>query len=290
MTWREPVANTPASGRDHGHDVLSATFGSWIMAAHRHSSSADQRRQNETARLVERLQSSCDPDEQIKLRRELVVLNVPVATSIALRYRARGESVEDLVQAAHLGLVKAVNGFDPSRGNDFLAYAVPSVSGEVKRHFRDQGWDIRPPRRIQELRADVERGSAELTQQLGRSPRLSEIATHLGLSYDDVVECVASADLYHVHSLDAPIGGAENLAVGDTLGDLDPSLGQIDDVLSVRPLIERLPPRDRRILALRYFSGWTQQQIADDVGVTQMQVSRLISKALRRLREGMEAA
>jgi RNA polymerase sigma-B factor len=260
------------------------------MAAHRHSASADQRRQNETARLVERLQSGCDPDEQIRLRRELVVLNVPVATSIALRYRSRGESVEDLVQAAHLGLVKAVNGFDPSRGNDFLAYAVPSISGEVKRHFRDQGWDIRPPRRIQELRAEVERGSAELTQQLGRSPRLSEIAQHLGLSHDDVVECVASADLYHVHSLDAPIGGAENLAVGDTLGDLDPLLGQIDDVLSVRPLIERLPPRDRRILALRYCSGWTQQQIADDVGVTQMQVSRLISKALRRLREGIEAA
>ncbi|HYY12130.1 MAG TPA: sigma-70 family RNA polymerase sigma factor, partial [Kineosporiaceae bacterium] len=169
-------------------------------------------------------------------------------------------------------------------------YAVPTISGEVKRHFRDQGWDIRPPRRIQELRAEVERASADLTQTLGRAPRLSEIAAHLGAPEDDVVECVASADLYHVHSLDAPVGGAEDLAVGDTLGDLDPMLGQIDDVLSVRPLLERLSPRDRRILALRFFSGWTQQQIADDVGVTQMQVSRLISKALRRLREGLQAA
>ena len=189
-----------------------------------------------------------------------------------------------------VGLVKAARAFDVERGVDFLSFAVPTVAGEVKRHFRDQGWDIRPPRRVQELRSEVEHASAELTQQLGRSPRLSEIARHLGASEDDVVECVASADLYHVHSLDAPVGGTEDLAVGDTLGDLDPMLGQIDDVLSVRPLLERLSPRDRRILALRFFSGWTQQQIADDVGVTQMQVSRLISKALRRLREGLQAA
>lgn len=259
------------------------------MPSHRHAST-DEARQRETAEIVTRLQECTDPDEQAALRQRLVVVNVPVATSIALRYRSRGEAVEDLVQAAHLGLVKAAGGFDPDRGRDFLAYAVPTVSGEVKRHFRDQGWDIRPPRRVQELRSEVEKASNELTQTLGRSPRLSEIADHLGAGEDDVVECVASADLYHVHSLDAPVGGADDLAVGDTLGDIDPLLGQIDDVLSVRPLMDRLSPRDRRILALRYFNGWTQQQIADDVGVTQMQVSRLITKALRRLREGLEAA
>ncbi len=260
------------------------------MVANRHGSGSDEARQRETIEIVQQLRECRDQAERIRLRERLVVVNVPVATSIALRYRSRGEAMEDLVQAAHLGLVKAVNGFDPERGRDFLAYAVPTISGEVKRHFRDQGWDIRPPRRIQELRAEVERASADLTQTLGRAPRLSEIAAHLGASEDDVVECVASADLYHVHSLDAPVGGAEDLAVGDTLGDLDPMLGQIEDVLSVRPLLERLSPRDRRILALRFFSGWTQQQIADDVGVTQMQVSRLISKALRRLREGLQAA
>jgi RNA polymerase sigma-B factor len=259
------------------------------MPSHRHTST-DEARQRETAAVVTRLQECTDPDELARLRQQLVVLNVPVATSIALRYRSRGEAVEDLVQAAHLGLVKAVNGFDADRGHDFLAYAVPTISGEVKRHFRDQGWDIRPPRRVQELRGEVEKASSELTQTLGRSPRISEIAAHLGASEDDVVECVASADLYHVHSLDAPVGGAEDLNVGDTLGDVDPLLGQIDDVLSVRPLMDRLAPRDRRILALRYFNGWTQQQIAEDVGVTQMQVSRLITKALRRLREGLEAA
>src|SRR4051794_32905045 len=199
------------------------------MVASKHGSGADEARQRETAEIVRRLPEATDPQEQKRLRQELVVANVPVATSIALRYRARGEAVEDLVQAAHLGLVKAVNGFDPDRGRDFLAYAVPTISGEVKRHFRDQGWDIRPPRRVQELRSEVEHASAELTQHLGRSPRLSEIARHLGASQDDVVECIASADLYHVHSLDAPVGGAEDLAVGDTLGDLDPMLGQIED-------------------------------------------------------------
>jgi RNA polymerase sigma-B factor len=250
----------------------------------------DLTRQRETAALVAQLVDCTDPQTRSELRQQLVLLNVAVATSIAVRYRSRGEPLEDLVQAAHLGLVKAVNGFDPERGPDFLAYAVPTISGEVKRYFRDHAWDIRPPRRIQELRSQVERASSELTQFLGRSPRLSEIAAHLGVDEDDVVECVASADLYHVHSLDAPVGGTDEVNVGDTLGDLDPLLAQVDEVLSVRPLLERLSPRDRRILALRYFGGWTQQQIADDVGVTQMQVSRLITKALQRLRDGLEVA
>jgi RNA polymerase sigma-B factor len=260
------------------------------MVSHRHNPAADECRRIQTAELVEQLRNATSEQEEQRLRQLLVVLNVPVATSIALRYRGRGESIDDLVQTAHLGLVKAVNGFDPRRGQDLLAYAVPTISGEVKRHFRDQGWDIRPPRRVQELRGEVERASAELTQALGRSPRLSEIAAHLGAPEDDVVECVASADLYHVHSLDAPVGGMQDLSVSETLGELDPQLGQIDDVLSVRPLLDKLSPRDRRILSLRFFQGWTQQQIADDVGVTQMQISRLLSSALRRLREGLAAA
>jgi len=256
----------------------------------RHSAAADERRRRETAELVEQIRATDDPAELQRLRQQLIVLNVPVATSIAMRYRSRGESLEDLVQTAQLGLVKAVNGFDAERGLDFLAYAVPTISGEVKRHFRDQGWDIRPPRRIQELRADVERASAELTQTLGRSPRLSEVAEHLGAKEEEVVECVASADLYHVHSLDAPVGGVEELPVSETIGGVDPVIDQIDDVLSVRPLVERLTPRERRILSLRFYSDWTQQQIADDVGVTQMQISRVLGNTLRRLREGLAVA
>jgi RNA polymerase sigma-B factor len=258
------------------------------MAVHGRTAAADQARERETADVVERLRGCEDPEQERRLRQQLVVVNVQVATSIALRYRGRGESIEDLVQAAHLGLVKAANGFDPDRGPDFLSYAVPNISGEVKRHFRDQGWGIRPPRRVQELRPDVERASSELTQQLGRSPRVGEIARHLHVSEDDIIECIASTDLYHVHSLDAPVAGAQDLAVSDTVGDVDPTMGQIEDVLSVRPLLDQLSPRDRRILALRFFAEWTQQQIADEVGVTQMQVSRLITRALRKLREGLD--
>ena len=220
----------------------------------------------------------------------LVVVNVPVATSIALRYRSRGEAMEDLVQAAHLGLVKAVNGFDPERGRDFLAYAVPTISGEVKRHFRDQGWDIRPPRRIQELRAEVERASADLTQSLGRAPRLSEIAGAPGRQRGRRRRVRRERRPVPRPLARRPRRRRRGPRRRRHPRRPRPMLGQIEDVLSVRPLLERLSPRDRRILALRFFSGWTQQQIADDVGVTQMQVSRLISKALRRLREGLQAA
>lgn len=260
------------------------------MDGRRRSCAADQHRQEATNALVRRLGRCSEDGEGARIRRELVVLHVSVATGIALRYRGRGEALEDLVQVAHLGLVKAATSFDPHRGSEFLAYAMPTISGEVKRHFRDQGWDIRPPRRIQELRAEVERAAGELTQRLGRAPRLSEIAAHLGIGRDDVGECVASADLFHVDSLDSPVAGSGAATVGDTLGKMDPLLAMVDDVLSVRPLLEQLPPREHRMLALKFFSGWTQQQIADELGVTQMQVSRLLSQTLRRLREGMYAA
>jgi RNA polymerase sigma-B factor len=249
-----------------------------------------QARRDETAALFERIASSSDPDERHRLREQIVVLNLPVATSIALRYRGRGEPVEDLVQVAHLGLVKAVDGFDASRGSDFLAYAVPTVRGEVKRYFRDRGWDIRPPRRVQELRARVEQATELLAQQLDRSPRPTEIAQHLGVDVGDVIECLASAECYHVHSLDAPTDADDGIDLAGSVGTLDPELARVEDMLSVRPLLAQLPPRDRRILALRFYRGWTQSQIAEDVGVTQMQVSRLISQALKRLRAQLEVA
>lgn len=255
-----------------------------------HTASRDDDIRQETLRLLAALRRCRDDKDRQQVRHLLVVANLPVATSIAMRYRSRGASLEDLVQAANLGLVKAVNGFDPDRGNEFMAYAVPTVAGEVKRYFRDQGWDIRPPRRVQELRPEVERASAELTQILGRSPRVGEIAEHLQVGEEDVIECISSADIYHLSSLDAPIGDAEHLAVADTLGEPDPALAKVDDLMTLRVLLGELPARDRRILVLRFFRGWTQAQIAGDIGVTQMQVSRLISKVLARLRVGMTAA
>jgi RNA polymerase sigma-B factor len=254
-----------------------------------HTTRQDNEIRRETAWLLAEL-GSCTREEQRRhLRHRLVVVNIPVATNIAMRYRSRGAGLEDLLQAANLGLVKAVHGFDPGRTSDFMAYAVPTISGEVKRYFRDQGWDIRPPRRVQELRPAVHRVSAALTQALGRSPRLDEIAEHLQVAQEDVVECVCSAEIYTVNSLDAAIGG-EELAVAEVLGEPDPAMAKIEDLMTLKTLLEDLSARDRRILALRFFQDWTQQQIARDIGVTQMQVSRLLTKALARLRAGMTAA
>jgi RNA polymerase sigma-B factor len=243
-----------------------------------------------TAALFARLAVCTEAEERYRLREQIVVLNLPVATSIALRYRGRGEAVEDLVQVAHLGLLKAVDGFDASRGSDFLPYAVPTVRGEVQRYFRDRGWDIRPPRRVQELRARIGQATELLAQQLDRSPKPSEIAVHLGVDVHDVIECLASADCYHVKSLDAPTDAEDGASeMAHLVGSLDPELARVEDVLSVRPLLAALPPRDRRILTLRFYRGWTQSQIAEDIGVTQMQVSRLITQILARLRTQLEA-
>jgi RNA polymerase sigma-B factor len=247
-------------------------------------------RQEQTAALFADLSCCDDEEERRRLRDAIVLVNLPVATSVALRYRGRGEPVDDLVQVAHLGLVKAVDGFDPGRGADFLAYAVPTIRGEVRRHFRDRGWDIRPPRRIQELRVRVEAAAEALSQQLDRSPRPSEIAEHIGADPEDVAECLASAECYHVHSLDAPTDSEAGADLTGTLGSLDPDLEALHDVLSVRPLLAQLSPRERRILTLRFWRGWTQAQIAEDVGVTQMQISRLLAQSLRRLRQQLEAA
>jgi len=247
----------------------------------------DDELRSRTARLLASLRSTRNPEEQRRLRHLVVTTNLPVAKGIALRYRGRGIDVDELIQAAYLGLVKAVRRFDCERGDDFLPYAVPTITGELKRHFRDQGWDIRPPRRIQQLRSEIERAVGELTQAVGQPPRPSEIAAHLKADQEDVIECLAAGDAYHVRSLDTPIGHDDDVTVAETLGAPDPGHAKIEDLMTLRGLLQELPARDRRILALRFFHGWTQRQIAADIGVTQMQVSRRLSQVLARLREGM---
>lgn len=266
------------------------------------SPQAAQAREQRTKELVEELSScltapSADVEErERRLRQELVLANVSVATSIAMRYRGRGEPLEDLAQSAYLGLVKAANGFDARQGVDFLSYAVPTIAGEVKRHFRDHTWMVRPPRRLQELRVDVMAASSRLAQDFGHSPTVAEIAADLGVNEDDVIECLASAEGYHARSLDAPLrGAAEGAATGesagaslaDVLGEDDARLDLVENMVSLRPLLDRLSPRDRRILILWFFHEQTQAQIGEQVGVTQMQVSRLIARALQLLRKGM---
>jgi RNA polymerase sigma-B factor len=237
-----------------------------------------------TARLLAEIHASDDEAERASLRAEVVVLNMGVARAIAHRYRQRGLAEDDLVQAAYVGLVKAVNGFDPSHERDFLSYAVPTVTGEVKRYFRDFGWAVRPPRRVQELQGQIAKASSELTQRLGRSPKPSEVAEELGLEIESVIEALAADGAFTPASLDVPVGADGAATLGDLMPDDSEGLESAEARVMLGPAVRALAPRDRRILELRFFEGWTQEQIAQDIGVTQMQVSRLLSRILRDLR------
>jgi RNA polymerase sigma-B factor len=230
----------------------------------------------------------CCPAERQRILDEVVTTHMSVATAIAARYRTRGIASEDLQQVAYLALVKAANGYDPEVGNDFLSYAVPTIRGEIKRHFRDLGWMVRPPRRIQELQARITAADAELSQSLGRSPRPSEVAAHLDESPEDVNEALATVGCFTPSSLDRPAGENGTMAISDLLGGEDAAQGAVEARAMLAPVVRRLSDRDRRILLLRFFRGWTQQEIAEDIGVTQMQVSRLLTRIMADLRKGLE--
>jgi RNA polymerase sigma-B factor len=230
--------------------------------------------------------AACEcPHQSSRLRDAATTAAMPLARSIAVRYRNRGEPLEDLVQVAYLGLVKAVARFDPERGTDFMAFATPSITGEVRRWFRDRGWDIRPPRRLQDMRANMLPAIQDLTQELGRAPLVAEVAERLAVPPEEVRETMLAVTGYTAESLDAPVDRFDGPCLADTLGGRDHDLDDLEDRLSLEPLLAQLPPRDRHILSLRFYRGWTQSEIAEDIGVTQMQVSRLLSKALGQLRE-----
>lgn len=216
---------------------------------------------------------------------ELVLAHLGVAQGIARRYRNRGIPAEDLEQVARLGLVKAARSYDPNRQNDFLAYAVPTIRGEVRKHFRDHGWMVRPPRRVQELQSRILAAAADLTQQLGRSPRPSEIAAALDQPIGDIEEALGADGCFTPSSLDRPVGAsADAPSLGDVLPGHDDEHDAVDARVILGPAVRRLGERDRKILHLRYFNGWTQEEIAQEIGVTQMHVSRLLTKILAQLR------
>jgi RNA polymerase sigma-B factor len=237
-----------------------------------------------TQELLDRAASIRDQRERRRLLDEVVVLNMCVATSIAARYRSRGIAGEDLEQVAHLALVRASRGYDSSAGHDFLSYAVPTIRGEVKRHFRDHGWAVRPPRRIQELQARISTAESELSFQLGRSPRPSEIADHLEEPVEAVTEALATDGCFTPASLDRPVGPEGDTTLGELIGGADDGQRAAEARVVLAPVVRQLSTRDRRIIELRFFHGWTQQEIAQDIGVTQMQVSRLLSRILTELR------
>jgi RNA polymerase sigma-B factor len=239
----------------------------------------------ETEELLSRLRDMPADDPRYELLRgQVVARHMALARRIARHYANRGEPVEDLEQAALVGLVKAINGFDPLIGRDFLAYARPMMTGEVKRHFRDLTWAVRVPRKVQEGRIELNQATGALSQRLGRRPAMQELAAELGISMDELATLTEASAAYSALSLNGPDGADEDRSLADTLGAVDDALDAVVDRESLHPLLDALPPRELRLLLLRFFGNLTQTQIAAELGVSQMQVSRMLSATLARLR------
>jgi RNA polymerase sigma-B factor len=221
-----------------------------------------------------------------ELREKLVTGYLPVAQHIARGFARRGVSTDDLVQVGTLGLINAVDRYQPSRGLDFLAFAIPTIRGEIRRYFRDHAWSMRVPRRLKDLHLSLSRATSELSQRLGRAPRPSELADHLQLSVDEVLEGLEAAQAYHNESLDQTLSSEHDAAtLGETLGRTDAALELAEYRHALKPMLAELSERERTILLLRFFANMTQSQIAARIGVSQMHVSRLLAQTLSRLRE-----
>jgi len=223
-----------------------------------------------------------------RVRARLIELYIPLAEYLARRFRNRGELFDDLVQVANLGLIKSVDGYDPTRGAAFTSYAIPMIVGELKRHFRDKGWDVRVPRRLQELRLEISKVTGELAQDLGGSPTVADLAARLGVSEEEVIEGLDCGQAYRALSLDAPVGDSDDsnaTGLGDLLGGEDPDMANVENREALRPLLAKLPEREQKIIAMRFHGNLTQSQIAAELGISQMHVSRLLAAALRTLRE-----
>ncbi|MFF0199682.1 RNA polymerase sigma factor SigF [Streptomyces sp. NPDC005017] len=219
------------------------------------------------------------------LRKEITEAWLPMADRLAGRFRSRGESYEDLRQVAALGLVKAVDRYDPARGHAFASYAVPTITGELKRHFRDHMWTLHVPRRVQDLRNRVRLAVQDLGHS-GRTPTVAELAGHTGLGEDEVKAGLEALESFNALSLDAaPPGGEDGPRLGDALGSPDPALDTVVDREAVKPRLAALPERERAILYMRFFDDMTQSRIAEELGISQMHVSRLISRCCTRLRD-----
>ncbi|MEZ0362176.1 RNA polymerase sigma factor SigF [Mycobacterium sp. pUA109] len=237
--------------------------------------------------------ASC-PAESAEFRRQrdkIVERCLPLAEHIGRRFEGRGESREDLVQVARVGLVNAVIRFDVDAGSDFVSFAVPTIMGEVRRHFRDNSWSVKVPRRLKELHLRLGSATAELSQRLGRAPTASELAEEVELSRSEVVEGLVAGSSYNTLSIDSTSGGSgdeEVRAIADTLGSVDAGLERIENREALRPLLNALPERERTVLVLRFFESMTQTQIAERVGISQMHVSRLLAKSLARLRDQLQ--
>jgi len=226
--------------------------------------------------------------EYCRQRDRIIERCLTLADHIGRRFYGRGESLDDLVQVARVGLVNAVNRYNVETGSDFVSFAVPTIMGEVRRHFRDNSWSVKVPRRLKELHLRLGSATAELSQQLGRAPTASELAAALDMDRQEVVEGLVAGSSYNTLSIDGVGGSGDAPAILETLGDIDLSLVQIENREALRPLLAALPDRERRVLLLRFFESLTQTQIAERVGISQMHVSRLLSRSLARLRDELK--
>jgi RNA polymerase sigma-B factor len=222
--------------------------------------------------------------EDPAIREELIEVHLGLVEYLARRFVGRGEPLDDLIQVATIGLVKAVDRFDPGREVEFSTYATPTIVGELKRHFRDKGWAVRVPRRLQELSLRLTSVVGELAQRSGRSPTVAEIAEAAGATEEEVLEAMDSAHAYNLISLDAEVT-EEGLSLHEQLGEEDESIDLLEHRASLAPLLEQLPQREQMMLYLRFFRGMTQSEIATRLGISQMHVSRLLSRTLARLRD-----
>ncbi|MEV0464604.1 SigB/SigF/SigG family RNA polymerase sigma factor [Nocardia tengchongensis] len=220
------------------------------------------------------------------LRSQLINRCIPLADHIARKFSGRGEPFDDLTQVARVGLVHAVDRFDITRGSNFLSFAVPTIMGEVRRYFRDNTWAMRVPRRVKETHLRIGSAIDALSQQLGRSPTAKEIAAALDIDADEVTQAVIAGNAYQPSSIDAvSVGRDTEASLLDTLGEEESQFDRVEEYVAIRPLLAGLPERERRILTMRFFESMTQTQIAQQMGISQMHVSRILSKTLARLRE-----
>lgn len=241
--------------------------------------------------FLERRERSVDETERQRLLEQVVELNIEIARSIAHRYRERGADLDDLEQAACLGLVNAARRYRPELGIPFIGFAIPTIRGEVRRYFRDYAWTIRIPRRLQELQWLVRAHAPQLKQELGREPSPAELAARLNLEVADVTRALAARGYFNVLSLDHPVDMTGGLTLGDLVADEgDRALSLFEQVDELQPALDDLTPRERRLLHLRFVEGWTQSDIGADIGVSQMQVSRILRRILDGLRERLQAA
>lgn len=251
-------------------------------AESRPTEGADEPTRDETAERADELFARVGDDASA--RDELVSMFRPLAEYLARRFQGRGEPFDDLAQVATIGLLKAIDRFDQGREVKFTTYATATIMGELKRHFRDKGWSVRVPRRLQETGLKVSRTLSELAQELGRSPTVREIADRASLTDEEVLEGMETVHAYSASSLDAPVD-EEGATTLDKMGAEDESLELLEAWATVAPAVRELPPRQRRILYLRFFRGMTQTQIAEEIGISQMHVSRLLARTIRSLQE-----